>query len=156
MTFCFKPDRLFLAVTIGRRIMRGWRNRHTRMFEVHVVFTLRVQVPFLAPEKPRSLTGAFCCFGKSFSACEIYHPPMRTSLLKESRQKDSLAPTIAPILSFAKVDCFHNKLQFSFTPSAVHKDFLCRSSLAFFEKSAILLTKEILPALSPSGKPGCG
>lgn len=30
------------------------------------------------------------------------------------------------------------------------------SVFGFFQKSAILLMKEILHALSPSGKPGCG
>ena len=33
--------------------MREWRNWQTRTFEGRVVYTVRVQVPFLAPEKSR-------------------------------------------------------------------------------------------------------
>ena len=36
--------------------MREWRNWQTRTFEGRVVYTVRVQVPFLAPQKTRLMT----------------------------------------------------------------------------------------------------
>ena len=42
--------------------MREWRNWQTRTFEGRVVYTVRVQVPFLAPGKPdrHPPIGFFC------------------------------------------------------------------------------------------------
>ena len=35
-------------------VMREWRNWQTRTFEGRVVYTVRVQVPFLAPNKNKT------------------------------------------------------------------------------------------------------
>ena len=48
--------------------MREWRNWQTRTFEGHVVHTVRVQVPFLAPEKSRWIfPSALFCYKKAVS-----------------------------------------------------------------------------------------
>ena len=36
-------------IVVERQLMREWRNWQTRTFEGRVVYTVRVQVPFLAP-----------------------------------------------------------------------------------------------------------
>ena len=41
--------------------MREWRNWQTRTFEGRVVHTVRVQVPFLAPQQKGRQSRPFCC-----------------------------------------------------------------------------------------------
>ena len=42
--------------------MREWRNWQTRTFEGRVVYTVRVQVPFLAPTSEKSTEWCSFCF----------------------------------------------------------------------------------------------
>ena len=66
--------------------MREWRNWQTRTFEGRVVYTVRVQVPFLAPEKSRWIhpSAFFCSIKRShlsprLAEGECYGSKSRTS-----------------------------------------------------------------------------
>ncbi len=55
--------------------MREWRNWQTRTFEGRVVYTVRVQVPFLAPEKSRWIfPSALFCFERTVSLESVAKP----------------------------------------------------------------------------------
>ena len=62
--------------------MREWRNWQTRTFEGRVVYTVRVQVPFLAPEKQVGFQAYLLfCFDKAVSLEPVTSPQASVKVL---------------------------------------------------------------------------
>ena len=58
-----KPSQIVYNIkVVERQTTREWRNWQTRTFEGRVVYTVRVQVPFLAPQEHCESSALFFCF----------------------------------------------------------------------------------------------
>ena len=107
--------------------LREWRNWQTRTFEGRVVYTVRVQVPFLAPEKSRWIfPSAFFCCQKAVSLESVAKPK-------------ACAMVRSPVSRTPKTNCFFHRLF-----SAVRK----RSHLNLSPSRRLVLWFEV-PFLAP-------